>query len=371
VIIVDAHQDLAWNMLTFGRDYTLSAQETRRVEAGSLASRVNGDTLLGWADYQRGKVALIFATLFASPIHHQQGEWDRMCYSDPQGAYQLLHAQKDAYQRLVDEHPGKFRLIATRADLQATLTGWEAALGSAAGEPEGVAIPNQPVGLVTLMEGAEAIREPQALEEWWAGDVRIIGPAWTGTRYSGGTGEPGPLSKDGFALLEAMAYLGFGLDLSHMDERAALQALDAYPGQVLASHSNANALLKGIDNNRHLSDRVIQGLIDRDGVIGIVAYNAFLKVGWKHGDPRQEVPLERVIAQIDYICQMAGDARHVGIGTDFDGGFGVQAAPAGIDTIADLQKLVPLLVERGYPQDDIAAILAGNWLEKLRRILPE
>jgi hypothetical protein len=35
MMIVDAHQDLAWNMLTFGRDYTRSAAETRRLEAGT------------------------------------------------------------------------------------------------------------------------------------------------------------------------------------------------------------------------------------------------------------------------------------------------------------------------------------------------
>ena len=65
---VDAHQDLAWNILTFGRDYTLSAAETRQREAGGLAPQVNGDTLLGYPDYMRGNVALVFATLFAAPV---------------------------------------------------------------------------------------------------------------------------------------------------------------------------------------------------------------------------------------------------------------------------------------------------------------
>jgi membrane dipeptidase len=82
------------------------------------------------------------------------------------------------------------------------------------------------------------------------------------------------------------------------------------------------------------------------------------------------VTLQHVVAQIDYVCQMAGDADHVGLGTDFDGGFGVQATPAGIDTVADLQKLAPLLAERGYSQDDIAAILGQNWLNRLRQNLP-
>jgi membrane dipeptidase len=156
-----------------------------------------------------------------------------------------------------------------------------------------------------------------------------------------------------------------------MDEEAALQALDVYPGTILASHSNAATLLKGVETNRHLSQRLMRGLIERDGVIGVVPLNGFLIPGWRPRDGREAARLDMVVAQIDHICQMAGDARHAGLGTDFDGGYGVQSAPADVDTIADLQKIVPLLVEKGYGQDDIAAILGGNWLNCLRRFLPE
>jgi membrane dipeptidase len=168
-----------------------------------------------------------------------------------------------------------------------------------------------------------------------------------------------------------MADIGFILDLSHMAEQAYLQALDTYPGQIIASHSNARALLKRSDSDRFLSDRQIQGIIERDGIIGIVPYNRFLNPQWTPQDGRQAIRLEQVIDQIDYICQMAGDARHVGIGTDFDGGFGVQYTPAEIDTISDLQKLIPLLEERGYVPEDVAAILGENWLSLLRHSLPE
>jgi membrane dipeptidase len=200
--------------------------------------------------------------------------------------------------------------------------------------------------------------------------VRLIGLAWAGNRYCGGTGEPGPLTSEGYALLEAMADLGFGLDLSHMDGEAALQALDAYPGTILASHANAARLLKGVETNRHLPDEVIRGLIERDGVIGVVPYNRFLLPGWSHPDPRAAVSLQHVVAQIDTLCQMAGDARHVGLGTDFDGGFGLQSVPAELDTIADLHKLIPCLSEKGYAAADIAAIFGQNWIDRLQRVLP-
>jgi membrane dipeptidase len=60
----------------------------------------------------------------------------------------------------------------------------------------------------------------------------------------------------------------------------------------------------------------------------------------------------------------------VGIGSDFDGGFGLQSVPHDIDTVADLQNLVSLLQARGYSENEVANILGGNWLARLKRDLP-
>jgi membrane dipeptidase len=76
-----------------------------------------------------------------------------------------------------------------------------------------------------------------------------------------------------------------------------------------------------------------------------------------------------VADQIDYICQNAGNARHTGFGTDFDGGFGLQQVPAGIDTIADLHLLAPMLSARGYNEEDIDAVFGGNWINFLKKSL--
>ena len=389
MLIVDAHEDLAWNIQTFGRDYTRSAADIRSAEVGTPIPAQNDDTLLGWPEYQRGQVAVVFGTLFAAPLRRCAGVWERVCYADTQQAHRLYSSQIDVYERLVDEHPDKFQLLRTRPDLQRTLANWEnagpplpTATSAASAQRSRWIYPQDsaaghPVGLVMLMEGAEGVRQPSEMEMWWQRGVRIIGPAWAGNRFCGGTGEPGPLTAEGRELLERMAELGFALDISHMDELAVRQALDVYPGPLLASHSNALALLKGASSaalftgNRHLSDSVIHRLMERDGVIGVVGFNAFLKAGWQRGDQRREVAIQQMVAQIDYLCQLAGDARHVGLGTDFDGGFGLQSAPTGIDSVADLQKLSPLLAEKGYTQDDIAAILGCNWLDVLQRILPE
>ncbi len=364
MLIVDAHEDIAWNILTFGRDYTRPAVETRRLEYGTIIPEVKEDTLLGWADYQRGQVAVVFGTLFAAPQRHCAGAWETQCYRNVDEAHHLYRSQLDAYNRLADDYPDHFRLVQTGQNLQSILTDW---LRPA---PPGGEMLSHPVGIVVMMEGAEGVREPGELEEWWQWGVRLIGPAWVGTRFCGGTHEPGPMTKEGFALLEGMASLGFGLDLSHMDEAAALQALDAYPGPIVASHGNVKTLLKNTDTNRHLTDRVIQGLLERNGVVGVVPYNRFLKPDWRSGDPRQGVSLQLLTDHIDYICQMAGNARHVGLGSDFDGGFGLQSTPIEIDTVADLQKIATLLAEKGYNPEDIAAILGGNWLTHLQHILP-
>lgn len=363
-LIVDAHEDLAWNIRTFGRDYTRGAHETRLLEAGGVAPRVNGDTLLGYPDYQRGRVGIVFATLFAAPVRAKLDESDTQVYQTAEEARDLYRAQMDIYQRLVETHPETFCLVGTASDLGAQLSAWT-------GRPEPLdGDTGLPVGLVPLMEGAECITRLEELEDWWERGVRIIGPAWKGNRFCGGTREPGPLTAEGFALLEAMAALGFTLDLSHMDRVAALQALEQYEGPIIASHANALRLVKGSESNRHLSDEVIEGTIARGGVIGIVPFNRFLVNGWTDKDPRQDVPLDLVAAQLDYVCQKAGNARHAALGTDFDGGFGVQESPDGIDTIADLHQLVPLLEARGYDDEDVAAIFGGNWIQHLKSSLP-
>lgn len=380
IFIVDAHEDLAWNMLTFGRDYTQKNAAIRAAERGTEISAQGGDTLLGWDAYQRGRVGIVFATLFAAPNRRKEGPWDHQCYADIEQAHSLYRGQLDAYHRLVDEHPTKFRLITTQSELTAHLQEWEHVpdwpVPQSEEEARQMGDPAEdenrpPVGLVILMEGAEGVRNVDELPEWWQGGVRLIGPAWTGTRFCGGTREPGPLTGEGRLLLEGMADAGFVLDLSHMDVLSALESLDRYPGRVIASHANPLAMVPGTESNRFLPDEVIEGLIARDGVIGMVPYNLFLEANWVRGMRRELVSLEKAAAHIDFICQMAGDARHVGIGSDFDGGFGWQHVPHEVDTIADLQMLASLLSDKGYGDADIAAIFGQNWLGVIQSALPE
>ena len=111
MIVVDAHEDIAWNMLTFGRDYTRSVEETRRLEAGSSTVTHNGHTLLGWDEWVRGRVAIIFSSIFAAPIRRREGLWEKICYADEQEAGRLYLEQLDIYERLVEDQEDKFTLV--------------------------------------------------------------------------------------------------------------------------------------------------------------------------------------------------------------------------------------------------------------------
>ncbi len=362
-LILDAHQDLAWNIINLNRDYTQSAYHIREAEKTTPIPAYNGNTLLGWPQCQEGNVAIVFGTLFCTPSRKDRGEYEIRLYDTPQQAHDCYRQNLDAYHRLTEDHPGKFRLILNQQDLTTHLAVWHDHLVKAQDPPP-------PVGIVLLMEGAEGVRQPPEVEKWYEWGVRMIGPAWAGNHYCGGTREPGPLTKQGYALLECMAGLGLPLDISHMDHLSARQALDFYPGQVIATHSNAENLINAIPINRHLKDETIQQLIERGGVMGIVPFNPFLDWDWRDHGGREAVTLDRVVAQIDYVCQMAGDTTHVGLGTDFDGGFGVECVPQEIDTIADLPKLAPLLTNKGYNKEDIDRIFSGNWISVLKNTLP-
>lgn len=380
--LIDSHEDIAYNALTFGRDYLRSAFETREIEKDGPNPKRTGHTLLGWPEYQRGQVAVIFSTVFLAPKRYGAGAWETQVYVDSGEARRLSEQQIDYYRRLTGEHPDQFRLILNQSDLRQVIEPWEkepASLpfpgeSSGSGEPreeeEAVKTVTHPVGLVLLMESAEGLRAPEELEDFYEMGVRMVGPVWAGTRYCGGTIEHGGFTREGHALMEVMAGLGLALDISHMTEESALVALDRYEGSIVATHANARALIKGVEGERHLTDRTIRSLVERDGVMGVLPFNRFLVPEWRDGDDRRLVTLRTLAAHIDHICQIAGSAQHAGVGTDFDGGFGWPAVPYELNTIADLQKIAPLLAEYGYSPESIGDIMGNNWRRRLERILP-
>ncbi|HML20383.1 MAG TPA: membrane dipeptidase [Aggregatilinea sp.] len=358
-IIVDAHQDIAWNAFNNGRDFRMSAWAKRRRETDPTFLKRYGRAMVGLPEVLLGRVAIIGATLFVSPAWTKVYPDEKLLYSTPDDAYSLASRQLDYYQRLADEIP-QIDLVRTQADLDAVLATWA----------EGTDLGDHRVGLVMLMEGADPILEPAQLEEWYARGLRVVGPAWTATRYSGGTQAVGPLTDLGRELLEVMESYGMVLDLSHMAPEAARESLERYGGPLFAGHANPLRFSKDrVDRN--LSDDVIRGIAEHDGAVGIMPYNLFLKEGWAPGDRKSLVTMEDILAAIDHVCQVTGSARHVGIGSDFDGGFGAASTPLEFETVADLWEIRRALQQRGYGPEDVTAILGGNMLRVLRAGLPE
>jgi membrane dipeptidase len=352
MFIIDAHEDVAWNALALDRDVRRSALETRRLEAGSEDSQRGGLCMVGLPEWLAGGVAVVFGTVFVMPA--RRGPEGLQAYRSSEEAYALGQAQLDFYHRLADEeeHIG---LIGDRADLERVLTRWEGE------DPQ--------VGILPLLEGADPIREPEETEAWFERGLRLVGLSWmAGSRYAGGNSAPGPLTDAGRDLLSVMADLGLILDVSHLAEQAFFEALDRFEGWVVATHANPRARVPG---PRQLSDEMIRRLVERGGVVGVVPYNGFLKPGWTEGDAKDAVTVADVAAAVDHVCQVVGDAAHVGLGSDFDGGFGAESTPAGIDTVADLARIGPALNAMGYDEGHIAAVLGGNWLRLLRSALPE
>ncbi|MDX9956039.1 MAG: membrane dipeptidase [Anaerolineae bacterium] len=348
-IIVDAHLDLSYNAVALGRDLRLPLEELRALEQVTPPpGKWSGAVMATFPELRRGRVAVVGGSIFVEPAH---ASWSApgAAYHNAEEAHAQALAQLETYLRWADA--GELQFLRNCADLEACLASWDTA--------------SPVIGLFLVMEGAAPIREPAELGWWVEQGLRGVGLSWAaGTPYAGGNANPGPLTGDGRALLHEMAAFNLLLDISHLWETAAYEALDLYPGPVAASHANPRALRDGA---RQLPDELIRQLAARDGVVGIIPFNWMLDAEWTATDAR--LPLNRVIEAVDHICQVTGSPLHVGLGTDCDGGMGMEKATLGLDSVANFGKLAPLLQERGYAAEDIVAILGGNWLRLLRATL--
>ena len=349
-MFVDAHLDLAYNALEHSRNLFLSLDQLR--EAERKAPCREGIATVTFPELRRGKIGLVFGTIFVIPAAAAE-PLDQLVYRDQEQAYRLGLQQIDYYHKIVDENTS-LRLVGSTEALEEVMNGQEDAAPL--------------LGIVPLMEGADPVRDPAELEEWWERGVRIIGPAWDNTRYATGAlrGEKGGLTGDGYALLEVMADIGFILDLTHLSQTATFEALERYEGPIVATHVNCRKLAPHVDE-RNFNDRQIRMLGEKGGVIGIVLYNRFLKHGVVKGDRKEMVTTAEVVAHIDHVCQLLGSADHVGIGSDLDGGFGARDIPFEMDSAADLHKIGEALKDRGYDTEHISQIMGGNWVACLQR----
>jgi membrane dipeptidase len=355
MLIFDAHLDLAWNALQWNRDLLRSAYTIRTMEVAARGDgRAQGTVAL--PEMRLGRVALCFSTLLARSTGTADPHVD---FPSPAQAHAVARGQLAYYRAL--ERGGHIRVIADRAALDGHVAEWQ--LWDQAAAPDAGDTP--PLGFVVSMESADPILSPDQLEEWRNLGVRVIGPAHYGPgRYAGGTGTEGGLTEIGGPLLDEMQRLGVVLDLTHLSDQAFWEALERYTGPVLASHNNCRALVR---HQRQLSDDMLRAIFERGGVIGSAFDIWMLLPDWNAGKSTNEkVKIQTVVEHIDYVCQLAGNSQHAAIGSDLDGGFGREASPSDLDTIADLQQIGHLLAQRGYDEGDISAIMYANWVRLLR-----
>ena len=319
-MIVDAHLDIGWNAIASGRGFI---GEPAR---GYVISR---------AALERAGVGLVFATLYTAPARARRSMRTRFVYENAHEAHIMAMAQVGYYQA------SGLQLVRNRRELAAYVRGWR---------------PGQ-VAAVILMEGADPIETPAQLGAWVERGVRIIGPAWGRTRYSGGTNAPGGLTTLGVQLLKAMQRQKVILDLSHMAEEAVGDAFRLWRGPIMASHSNARALVPG---DRQITDETAAEIGRRGGVIGISFYASHLR-------PSGPATLDDVVRHAVHVATAAGGPEHVAIGTDLDGGF--DARRAAMKRTTDFSKLETKLRKR-FSAAQVDGIMGGNWVRFLGASLP-
>jgi membrane dipeptidase len=350
---IDAHLDLSMNALEWNRDLTRPLEEINARELGLTDKPDRGNGTVSLPELRKGNVGLVVATQIAryvAPDNPLPG------WHSPQQAWAHTQGQLAWYQAM--EEQGELKQIRNLQELEAHLAYWN----------QGEDKSQKAIGFILSLEGADSIVNLDYLEKAYGYGLRALGPGHYGPgRYAYGTDASAPLSQQGRDLLRKMDELGIILDTTHLCDLAFWDALDLFQGPVWASHNNCRAL---VDHNRQFSDDMIKALIARGAVIGGVFDAWMLSPGWIRGKstPKERnVTLATLLDHMDHICQLAGNADHIGIGSDLDGAFGKEQCPSDLDSIADLQKIPTLLQQRGYSPVDIEKVMHGNWLRFLKK----
>jgi membrane dipeptidase len=353
MFIVDAHLDLSMNALEWNRDLTRPLTAINERELGLTDKPDRAKAVVSLPELRKGNIGLVVATQiarFVAPGNPLPG------WHSPQQAWAQTQGQLAWYKSM--EAAGEMMQINNITTLDDHLKLWADANDNT----------HKPIGYILSLEGADSIVSVDYLEGAYQNGLRAVGPAHYGPgRYAQGTDATGLMGPKGHELLKEMERLNIILDATHLCDDSFWEALDHFNGHVWASHNNSRAL---VNHNRQYSDEQIKALIDRGAVIG-AALDAWMMVpGWVRGESTPEgmnCNLEVMIDHIDHICQIAGNALHVGIGSDLDGAFGREQCPYDLKTIADLQKVNGLLAKRGYTDIDIENIMHGNWIGFLRK----
>ena len=352
MFIIDAHLDLSMNAMEWNRDLRLPMAEIRNRELGMTDKPDRAKGTVSLPELRKGNIGLVVATQIAryvAPGNPLPG------WHSSEQAWAQTQAQLYWYKAM--EEAGEMIQITNANELEKHLLLWTNENDSS----------TKPIGYILSLEGADSLITLDHLHKAHAYGLRAIGPAHYGPgRYANGTDATGKLNDLGKALLNEMEHLNIILDVTHLCDEAFWDAMELFNGTIWASHNNCRSL---VNHNRQFSDDMIKALIEKGAVIG-GALDAWMMVpDWQRriSNPKQmNCNLEKLIDHMDYICQIAGNTNHIGIGSDLDGAFGKEQCPYDLETIADLQTIPALLTKRGYSIIDCDNIMHANWLRILK-----
>jgi membrane dipeptidase len=203
------------------------------------------------------------------------------------------------------------------------------------------------------------------------------------------------LSEFGKEVVTEMNRLGMMVDVSHISDKSFYDVMKTTQTPVIASHSSCRALC---ENARNLDDKMLLALKENGGVIQICILSEYLKapesnpemdsmlreLQSKYGEYnqldeaqkklmrdeyrviqnkyRKLATVKDAVDHIDHVVQVIG-IDYVGIGTDFDGGGGIE----GCSNVSEMKNITIELLRRGYSNKDISKIWGGNAMRVLRK----
>jgi microsomal dipeptidase-like Zn-dependent dipeptidase len=251
----------------------------------------------------------------------------------------LFHAQK--LDKAAADSDGRLRLIRTRADLDALIADREAG--------------KQVTGALFSVEGLQNLEgDFENLDTLYAAGMRMAGFTHFFDNEVAGSMhgvEKGGLTDLGRRVFAEMERRGVIVDIAHASHPAVAEMLDMATKPVVLSHGGVQATC---DVNRNLTDEEVRGVAATGGVVGVGYWDAAVC----------DLTVEAVVDAIDHVVEVGG-IETAALGSDYDG-----STTVGWDA-SDLAAITQELVDRGYEETEVAAIMGGNTLRVLRATLPE
>lgn len=220
------------------------------------------------------------------------------------------------------------------------------------------------IGVILGIEGVKYLDNPEDIIGLYNQGIRHTSLTWNESNdYATGISntELG-LTDKGIKLIKLMEELGMIIDLSHANEKTFEEIVKLTKGSIIVSHGNAKALC---DHPRNYTDKQLQMIKDKNGVIGVCAVASFIS------KEKENQNVDFLAKHIDYIVKLIG-IDHVGIGLDvcyYLSENKTSTNVEGLETIAETKNLLTALKNLGYSDKDIEKIAHGNFDRVLKEIL--